>query len=104
LPCLGHEVHTIFFQGLIGRLRISARHALMPTHCRQRCQEAIACDAKLLQQPSRHSRRSFVNQGQRDMLNRDVLVFQTFGFVFSLDKQLLQTLGDVDFASFHARA
>ncbi len=49
---LGHEVAAVLLQGLVGGLRVGARHALAAAHLREDVEEALTRDAVLAQQAS----------------------------------------------------
>ena len=76
----------------------------MPPHGGQGLQEEIAADTEFLYDPAGRSARALVDEGQKNVLGRNIFIFQPLRLFLSLDEELAQALGEIDFAGLHAGA
>ena len=93
-----HEIRTVFVQSIVCGLGIVGRHPLVAPHCAQRFQECIAVDTEAFKQ--RLYGPALVSDHRKEkMLNGNIFVSHRLGFIFSLDKCLVQIRADVWLAS-----
>ena len=90
LALAGHlgQIAAILFQRLVGRLRVLRGDALIAAHFLQCRHQPIAADAELLQEPA--GRAGIGDQGQQQMLDRDVLVLELLGLILGLHQQAIE--------------
>ena len=98
LARLGHEINAVFFQGFIRPFGMGTRHALIAAHLHQHGQKLVPRDVELLQNATRLRLLALVDEGQQEVLDRDVLVLQPARFLLGRQKQLLKTRRRVHFA------
>jgi hypothetical protein len=91
---VGDQVAPVLGQGLVGDLGHGRGDPLVAAHPGQRGQEALAGDALLAQQPPGGAGRALVQEGEQQVLDRDVLVLEPAGFPLGGVEQAGQPLGD----------
>ena len=77
------KVAAVSFQGFISNFRILRRNALVAANFLECAHEAIARDSKLLKDAA--GRAGILSHRKHQVLDRDVFIFQFFGFVFCFD-------------------
>ena len=91
LPCGGElgQIAAVFLQRFVGRFGILGRDALVAADFLQRPHQAVAGDAEFLEdsagEPSVVAR-----HGEQQVLDGDVFVFEAFGLVLGLRKELVR--------------
>ena len=83
------QVAAVLFERFVGGFGILRGDALRSANFLKHAHQAVAGDAEILED-------FFVGGGQDDVLDRNVLVLETLGFVLRPRHQLLQPGGDVD--------
>ena len=92
---LGHQVPAVLRQRLVGPLGRGRGDPLVAADLRQRLQEAVPGQALLLEQPPGRAGLPLGQQGQQQVLDRDVLVLEPVRLLLGRIQQAAQPLGDV---------
>ena len=100
----GHlrQIAAVFFQGLVGRLRILGGHPLAAPDFLQRPHQTFARHSEFAEQLSRRAR--IIGQRQQHMLHRHILVLQPLGLLFRPGSAAWKPGGDVDLIRSSGRA
>ena len=98
------EVASVFFQGLVSGFGIGAGDALVAAHVGERPENFIATDIERLENLAHAGGGRLVEDGQHQVLDADVFVFQFLRFVLGFDQELVQPLGDVNTLAGHVAA
>ena len=89
------EVAPVFFERLVGSFGVRAGHALVATHFGERFEKLVAAQVEALEDLSNGRAARLIEHGEHEMLDADIFVLETLGFVLRLDEQLVQALRDV---------
>ncbi len=84
------EVTAIFFQSLVGAFRVLARDTLRPSYLLQRAQEPFLRQTKFFKDAP------FLDHGEDDMFDTEIIVFQGPLFVFGLRQDLTEPRCDME--------
>jgi hypothetical protein len=90
---VGDKVATVLGERLVGRLRHRRRDPLVAADRGQRLEEPVAGEPLGAQQPTGRCPGTLVEQGDHQVLDRDVLVLEPLGLPFGGVQQARQPLG-----------
>ena len=92
-PGVGDQVAPVLLQRLVGDLGHRGGDPLVAAHAGQRGQERLAGQPVLLQAPAARGGRALVDQGEQQVLDRDVLVLEPAGLPLGGVEQAAEPLG-----------
>ncbi len=95
---LGHQVDAVLLERLVGGLRGRAGHPLRAADLGQDLQEPVPGDPVTGEQAPGGGAVPGREEGEDQVLDRDVLVLEPLRLVLGVGQDLLQPLGDVDLA------
>ncbi len=97
-----HQLLAVLLQHVVGVLRVVAGHPLAAPHLGQRLQELRLVNAELLRQG--RGRAAVFEQGQKEMLDADILVLHRLGLAPGRLQHRVSGLRDVDLVRLPPRA
>ena len=101
---VGDQVTAVLVQGLIGAFGRGRGHSLVAAHRGELLQELVPGQPLPAQQPARTGLGTFFEQGDEEMLDRDVLVLEPPRLPFGRVQQPGQALGDEHLTGRSARS
>ena len=103
-PGLPDEVGAVLLQRLVGGLRGRRGDALAATHRDEGGEEPVAREPGAGEEPPGGGRLPLLDEGEQEVLDRDVLVLEPLRLRLGGEQQALEPLRDVDLARLHAAA
>ena len=100
VPGFLHQILAVFVQSIISSFRIIADNPLVAPHCGQRLKKTFPRNTKF-RENLLHTWTWLLQQGQEQMLHRNILVSHGSGFVFRVHKRLVQILSEPQISSGH---
>ena len=102
LAGLRHEVDAVLLQGLVGRLGVLGRHALVAADFPQGLHDLRPVEAETLEKLPHGLGPADLEQAQKQVFRADKLVLQRFGLLFGPRQDIVHGLRHKDLGNIHA--
>ena len=93
-----YQILAVFIQSIIGCLRVVTDNSLVSSDCRKCLKKTLSGDSKLIKDLL-HTGAWISQHGKKQMLNRDILISHSLGFILRTDQCLVQILTETKFST-----